>query len=364
MGRRPSNLLTFGTRWFPINLDEPDRALAAVDAPVDEPFAALEYEGDVLTDAADIRSRVDQAAVLPTGLIGEHQSLTVIQASDPKDMSATFVIVTRGTKPNRHGNIVEIMPSEYGQGMLLDEYQTNPVVLLDHGFGFPLPIGRSADRAGKFTVTAQKTKMTATAFFSQRLPEAAAVFALIDEGILQAASVGYSVQLARMLKPEPPKRGDDPETMNLASAGMGLHFVQSTLMEWSVVAVGADAGALRKVQDRGHAMGEKLTPTVRQWLAKATSAAPVWSPGVTFAAEQPVIAQAVAIDEPKAASQNSPQVDLVLLAQRLTVVKPVAKQAASTELATRLAGLIDQKVGSLVGRVDALGERLTNALGG
>lgn len=365
--------LTFGNRWFRINLDEPARALAAADAPsaADEEFPPLKYDGDTLSDRDEILSRMDQSAVLPTGLSYTVDTLAVKQRSDPKNASAEFVIVTRGSAPNRHGNLVEILPNEYGQGMRLDEYASNPVVLLDHGLGFPLPIGRSAN-GGKLTVTAQKTKITATAFFSQRIPEAVAVFALIDEGMLNAASVGYQVELARMLRPDPPKRNADPDTLNMASMFGGMHFVQTSLMEWSVVAVGADASALRKVQDRGHVAGQKLTPVMRQWLAAATPEKPVWAPGVSFPAlpvakpvEQKIEpVKAAGIDAPVLPTQNPPQIDLRLVAQRLAERTPQPKPLVSAELAAQVVTVIDQQVGGLARRVDALSGRLCVAQGG
>ena len=130
-------------------------------------------------------------------------------------------------------------------------------------------------------MTAQKTKLSGTVRFSQRNPDALATFALVDEDILKAASVGYDVQKAGRVKPEQRKRGDDPDTFVMAQEFAGFHFVETELMECSIVGVGADRDSLRKAQDRGHVGGQKLTRQFRQWIADMAPA-PVWSPGVSF----------------------------------------------------------------------------------
>ena len=104
-------------------------------------FPELEYDGELLTDRSQIADQLPEHCLTPNGLPFAIDQAAIKQASDAKAMTADFVMVTRSTKPNRHGNIVEIMQNDFGQGMQLEYFQSNPVCLLNHGFGFALPIG-------------------------------------------------------------------------------------------------------------------------------------------------------------------------------------------------------------------------------
>jgi hypothetical protein len=144
-------------------------------------------EGEELR-GPDILQAAHVSELLPTGYPSYRSSETVLQKVSPGEMSATFVILTRQKAPNRHGNIVQIVAGDRGEGLLLEHYQLNPIILFDHGINMALPIGTSESPAGDLKVTLGKSKAIATAYFSQSLPEASTIFALIDEGILRTAS--------------------------------------------------------------------------------------------------------------------------------------------------------------------------------
>lgn len=205
------------------------------------------------------------------------QADAVRQAVDPGSMSADFVILT--DKRNYHGNAHQITESKMGKGMVTTRHEQNPIVLLEHGFGnvqFPA-IGLSKDRKGKYTVTKQKTKATATVFFSQSNPDAATVFAMVDEGVLHMASIGFDA-----LKGVPMKQNGPPKlpegVVDLTWQSRGLLFTETELVEWSIVSQGADPGALRQYLDRGNVNGEKLTESMRSYL-QAVAPKSAWSPG-------------------------------------------------------------------------------------
>lgn len=201
----------------------------------------------------------------------------VRQAVDANSMSADFIILT--TKPNYHGNAHQIMESKLGKGMQTARHEQNPVVLLEHGFGgvqFPA-IGLSKDKQGKYTVKKKKNQATATVFFSQSNPDAATVFAMVDEGVLHMASIGFDALKGMPMKQERPK--ELPEGVaDLTWQCRGILFTETELVEWSIVSQGADPGAVKQYLDRGKVGTEKLTDRMTAYL-QALAPKAAWSPG-------------------------------------------------------------------------------------
>lgn len=205
---------------------------------------------------------------------------TLYQASDPGRMEATFAILTRQAKPNNAGRKVHILPNEHGQGMRLDMHEKAPIVLFGHGFdGIRYPVG-VAERDGKYTTKATASKMTSTVVFAQSIPEGPLVFGMVDEGLLRMASAGFRVFFYTLL--EDKKRKTPPGAIQ-AWYGDPIDVVEAMLIEWSIVATGADQGALKQTLDRGHFNGEKLTRGIASVLQRAAGPKTVWSPGASFA---------------------------------------------------------------------------------
>ena len=255
--------------------------------------------GEELLSGEDLmQAAAGSPARLPSGYLQTLDSESVVQAAvDAKDMSVPFVIVTRGAGFNRAGNKVQIVPGEYGQGLQSEDYVRNPIVLLDHGMGFSLPIAKSETRDGKSTLNLMATRAEARAYFSQSLPEAVQVFALIDEGILRTASIQFRpVKAIKMRwKPDEAKttaKGEEIVNfwdLRMQYAGMAcLDFVESTLLEWSVVSIPADTGAVRKCLDRGTIGTERITQSLVPMLQGMAGEKQVWAPGWTPA---PVVLQ-------------------------------------------------------------------------
>jgi hypothetical protein len=214
---------------------------------------------------------------LPTGYLQHWSDQTVVQSTQPTKMSADFIVLTRQREPNRHGNIVQIADGENGRGLMLDHYRTNPVVMFDHGLNTTLPIGTSEGPDGKLSVRLTKNRATARAYFSQSLPEAATIYALIDEGILRTASVQFLPKRARKLSIKQRQDFGDDE-VSLVD-GIGLDYTESDLLEWSVVSIPADPGAVRRCLDRGHVNGEVITMSLMPVMKQMGGPVPVWSPG-------------------------------------------------------------------------------------
>lgn len=242
----------------------------------EEPEEVFEYQSpELVEDPRELMATLveqDPASICQSGWSVGANDGAVLQTVDGAAMSARFVIVTRQKSPNRKGNVVQIAPSDQGRGMILDAYQQNPVVLFNHGEGYSLPIGKSADQSGKLLLTIQKTKAIAEVFFAQSSAFAADIFGLVQEKILQAASVGYMPMKAKRLKQS--QNQLPPDVVDISPGGPnsyfgGFDFVESDLMEWSIVPIGADPGALRQCLSAGKIAGEKIaSPFVQFWLTQ------------------------------------------------------------------------------------------------
>lgn len=270
----------------------------------DEPGVTHQSQSVYGTDALEHLAAHNPACLTQAGYPYSTSQGATMAAKDPGRMSATFVVVTRQKDPNRHGNMVQILPGPNGQGLQIEDWAANPVVLFDHGVGLNLPIG-TAMQNGELFWNAQKSKAISTVFFSQTLPEAAAIYALIDEEILRASSIQFLPSKAMRLTGELPDRPKGVESLDY----QGYDFVESKLLEWSVVAIPADPGALRKSLDSGRVAGQRIGPGLRYALAQHLGPQKAWTPGVELRSEHAAAAEplqvAVAASAVDAAQQKA-----------------------------------------------------------
>lgn len=221
--------------------------------------------------------------VTRSGYVGLSAPNCQIQSVNDNEMSAKFILVTRQKEANLHNNKVQIVPSKLGKGLVTDNHRGAPIVLFEHG-DLPFPIGMS-ERHGKYLVRTTAKQAIGEVVFSQTLPEASLIFALVSERILRMASIGFLPMKARKMEGMPDQGGgenDDGVIDVFRSVQGGIDFVEALLLEWSIVAVGADQGAFRQLLDRGHLHGQKLTPTFRPFVQKLSGDKPVWTPGADF----------------------------------------------------------------------------------
>jgi hypothetical protein len=244
----------------------------------------LEYEGGLWDDGDAIMQSIAEhhpESITPGGVAVYQASNALVQSSDGNEMSAEFVILTRQSRPNRHGNNHHILPNKFGQGLMAEEFAKNPVVLFEHGFQVPLPIGSSANPSGELQLSLQKTKATSTVYFSQSNGFARDVFGLVDEGIMRSASIGFIPRKAMQIRHKPETLAEG--VMDLSEQSIrGLDFTETELFEWSVVSHGADRGALRQCLDRGTIGGEKFSRWMKPVLQSLAEPKKAWSPGMDF----------------------------------------------------------------------------------
>lgn len=243
----------------------------------------VKIENDILQGQDEIMDffRQSQPEIITrSGHLRADSTQAILQKSDPKTMSADFVIVTRSEIANLHNNKVQITPSKSGQGLQTDLHEKAPIVLFEHG-ELPFPIGLS-EQNGAYTVKKQDDKATARIVFSQRNPEAAVIFGLVDENILRMASIGFLPDKVRRLSENEMRvqqsQGGESD-VRIVNENGGIDIVQSLLLEWSITATGADTGAFKQALSRGDVGGEKLSESLKTIFQKLAGPKTTWSPG-------------------------------------------------------------------------------------
>lgn len=176
--------------------------------------------------------------------------------SSESEVSSTYTIVTSDkSRRNRQGNIVQIAKSKYGDGLNLDNYKRNPVVLYAHGFEAQrgsLPVGMAWQKdGGKVELKGSATELVSKVFWDQGDQFAMNLFRLSKNGMMRAASIGFGVEQGIRIDAEnQPKGGtrvagiDSPAIWSFDYGGW--FYTKTELREWSVCTLGADPDALRQ----------------------------------------------------------------------------------------------------------------------
>lgn len=155
--------------------------------------------------------------------------------ADDDEGTRTFTFIASTDVEDRMGDIVE-------QDFDLADFKANPVILWAHRNDLP-PIGRAV------SIRQEKGKLVIDIKFDTEQELGALVARQVDEGFLNAVSVGFipGEVLVRSMLPE-----DDPR-----HADFGLVFRRNTLLETSVVPVPANQEALA---ERNQALVAKGLP--------------------------------------------------------------------------------------------------------
>lgn len=233
---------------------------------------------------AEIMAELEQNCpdiVLPTGYVTQRTAAAIVQSKDNATMSATFAIVTRTAQPNRYGNQLQLLPNANGAGPVTDYYQQNPVVLYDHNLsGLTLPIGLSKPKDGPVALAWSATQGIATCYFADQ-PWAEPIFAAVDDGLLKMASIGFDPILAMRLRQAGPQQATGQDGVQDLT-WLGMDFTQWEMLEWSIVPIGADRGALRQCLDRGNIHGVKLPQFLKQSFSQHAAEAKKLGIGMNF----------------------------------------------------------------------------------
>ena len=177
---------------------------------------------------------------------------------DRAKMSATCTFST--TAIDRVGDKLET------SGIRTEAHRVNPVVFWDHAKDLTLPIGKTVDPLGVYTVSIGSEEASQTTFFSKSLLEAEQIFALIDEGIISANSIGF-----RPIKAVP---------LYVGHRRLGLHLQEVELLEISWVGVPCNQEAVRSALGRDKIAGKALAESLRRSLTPFAGRANAWANGV------------------------------------------------------------------------------------
>lgn len=171
-------------------------------------------------------------------------------------MSATVVINTPTV--DRQGD--SLLP----EGCDMEEYKRNPIVLWEHGAGpqGSIPIGKSEDEHGVFSVVMDQAALTATCFFSQTSELARQVFSLVSERIIRGASVRA-------------------RPIDYVQNAKGLLVKLWELEEWSWVAIPCNPDAVAKAVSDKAFMGRPLEAVLLKSLTRVAPKSPIQSVGWT-----------------------------------------------------------------------------------
>lgn len=156
------------------------------------------------------------------------------------------------------------------RGCDLTNYSKNPCVMWGHGIeGISFPIATSNDPDGNLSVVVTDLDVSATAYFSQSLPEAVQIFELIDEGIVKATSVRETPRKSR----------------RILDNGEPYDYVELwELEEYSFAALGVNPDALCKCIDKNRLDGRPIYESI---LKSLSAACPKPSkPGIGFEESQ------------------------------------------------------------------------------
>lgn len=170
-------------------------------------------------------------------------------------------------------------------GLDFSNYERNPVVFWNHAKTFDLPIGRSQDPDGRFTVIKSGNFTTATCYFSQSLALANQIYHLIADGTLKATSLGFLIKYAT------PVRHGNALVASRMTAGRqhGFKIEKAEVTEWSWVGIGCNPGTLlthlQKGIIAGSAIDDRLRLSLQPFAAEMEGLVAV--PDLSHITEQP-----------------------------------------------------------------------------
>lgn len=200
---------------------------------------------------------------------------------DYVDTVAMSAVATINTPcEDREGDV--ILPS----GVLLDQYEKNPVVLWEHGMnGFSKPIAKSVDPSGMLSVSVSDEEIIAKSYFTNLEKESSQVFHLIAAGIVRATSVRAIPVKSQARRTENGERGNLLE--------------EWYLIEWSWGALGVNPEAIAKTLSKGTIDGSRISEPLLKSLKKVAPESSNFFKGITIPEEKPVDANPKPDEEKK-----------------------------------------------------------------
>lgn len=207
------------------------------------------------------------------GLIERSASGVVVTALvdpvvDPVEMTALAVINTNAI--DYEGEV--ILPT----GVMLGNYANNPVVMWDHGKEISLPIGISQSPSGELDIYRGQDRIEARTYFAKSFPFAVQIFALVDERVIRATSIGViPIEIAEYQSPTgqtvPVTERSNMVEFSWCPIGVNPESVssgqKSLFPDWLSEAASLQVDRAIDVLNRGSLGGDRLLPAIRKSLA-------------------------------------------------------------------------------------------------
>lgn len=184
---------------------------------------------------------------------------------DESKMCATCVAATNAI--DRENDILEV------SGIDTTYHQWNPVVLLDHGMTYQLPIGKTEDPDGVYSVLIGDKEVIATTYFSQHNLVSEQVFRLIGEKILRGNSVRFEREVMERIPAQEGKRS-------------GFHIYKCDLVEVSWTALPMNQECVTSLLDLGTLGGKSLAPAIKSLLSPYKLPRKAWANGANMKNDQ------------------------------------------------------------------------------
>jgi HK97 family phage prohead protease len=151
-----------------------------------------------------------------------------------EDGSRTIIATISTDAIDRHGEIV--LP----KGLKKKNYAGNPVVMVNHDYT-SLPVGKS------LWVRSDGKKIIAKAYITDKTQLGRDAFALVQDGILNAASIGFDAVKSESGPPSTKEIQHHPEWKGATGV-----YRNWELLEWSLVAIPANQEALMMAVSKGY----------------------------------------------------------------------------------------------------------------
>lgn len=187
---------------------------------------------------------------------------------DEKLMSARAIINT--PCEDREGDI--IVP----KGVHLKNFNKNPVVLWEHGFGeITRPIAKCQHPDGTLALEVEDDQILATSYFTDKSLESLQIFHLIAEGLVRATSV----------RAVPIKSS----TRKTSNNGVGIILEEWELIEWSWGALGVNPDAIARTVQRGTIEGRNIADPLLKSLKSVLTPKKQMIPGWTTSEQKQML---------------------------------------------------------------------------
>lgn len=242
---------------------------AAVRGGVYDPVAVLNrYSFAHFSDAAEHGQVMKKEGQAPGLRLARFNAVAPVDAEVAREDSNKPVWFTTTTFDiDRDGDLV------FPQGIETENFHANPVIDFGHYESLAVPIAKGVDDAGRLLWVNEENRSRGGAQFNPKNPDSMFIRENVLDGFLSACSIAF-VPLESERRTEHHSHKAQPRSRD--ERPMGYVFKRVDLTGWAIVAVPANAGALRDRVDhasRGKSVTGELLKAARPYCALSVNEA-------------------------------------------------------------------------------------------